>query len=74
MKNPAYHRDIDAAHKRAIDFKHEHYHDRIDRDMRLFRAKLLILSLLTAVATLIWTLAATENGQDVCWLISKMFQ
>ncbi len=74
MKNPAYHRDIDAAHKRAIDFKHEHYQDRINRDMRLFRAKLLILSLLTAVATLIWTLAETENGRDVCWLISKMFQ
>ena len=74
MKNPAYHRDIDAAHKRAIDLKHEHYHDRIDRDMGLFRAKILTLALLTALATLVWTLATTENGRDVCMIISELFK
>ena len=74
MKNTAYYRDIDAAHKRAIDLKHEHYHDRINRDMRLFRTKILILSLLTALATLVWTLANTDNGRDVCMVISELFQ
>ena len=74
MKNPAYHRDIDAAHKRAIDLKHEHYHDRIDCDMSLFRAKLLTLALLTALAALVWTLANTENGRDVCMVISELFK
>jgi hypothetical protein len=54
--------------------KHEHYHDRIDREQDLFRAKLLTLALLTALSVLVWTLAETENGQDVCWLILRMFQ
>jgi hypothetical protein len=74
MKNPAYHRDIDAAHKRAVDLKHEHYHDRIDREQALFRAKLLTLALLTALSALVWTLAETENGQDVCIVISELFK
>ena len=68
------HRDIDAAHKRAMDPKHEHYHERIDRELALNRAKLLTLALLTAMATLVWTLASTENGRDVCNLIARLFQ
>jgi hypothetical protein len=71
---PALHRDIDAAHKRAMDLKHEHYHERIDRDLALFRAKLLTLALLTALAVLVWSLASTENGRDVCQLIARLFQ
>jgi hypothetical protein len=71
---PALHRDIDAAHKRAIDLKHQQYHERIDRDLALFRAKLLTLALLTALAVLVWSLASTENGRDVCQLIARLFQ
>jgi hypothetical protein len=71
---PAYHRDIDSAHKRAMDMKHACYHERIDRDLALFRAKLLTLALLTALAVLVWSLGSTENGRDVCQLIARLFQ
>ena len=71
---PAMHRDIDAAHKRAMDLKHERYHARIDQELAFFRAKLLTLSLLTALATLAWSLASTENGKQVCQIISEVFR
>jgi hypothetical protein len=71
---PAYHRDIDSAHKRAMDMKHACYHERIDRDLALFRAKLLTLALLTALAVLVWSLGSTQNGRDVCNLIARLFQ
>ena len=71
---PAYHRDIDSAHKRAMDMKHACYHERIDRDLALFRAKLLTLALLTALAVLVWSLGSTQNGRDVCNLIARQFQ
>ena len=71
---PALHRDVDAAHKRGVDLKHEQYHARIDRDLAFFRAKILTLALLTALATLAWSLASTENGQQVCQLISQLFK
>jgi hypothetical protein len=71
---PAMHRDIDAAHKRAMDIKHERYHAKIDRDLAFFRAKLLTLALLTALATLVWSLASTENGNQVCDIISQLFK
>jgi hypothetical protein len=71
---PAYHRDIDSAHKRAMDMKYACYHERIDRDLALFRAKVLTLALLTALAVLVWSLASTENGRDVCQLIARLFQ
>jgi hypothetical protein len=57
-----------------MDLKHQHYHERIDRDLALFRAKLLTLALLTALAVLVWSLASTENGRDVCQLIARLFQ
>ena len=68
------HRDIDAAHKRGVDLKHERYQERLDRDLAFFRAKLLTLSLLTAIATLVWSLASTENGNQVCDIISQLFK
>jgi hypothetical protein len=68
------HRDIDLAHKLAMDMKHARYHERIDRDLALNRAKLLTLALLTALAVLVWSLASTENGRDVCNLIARLFQ
>ena len=71
---PAMHRDIDAAHKRGVDLKHERYHAKLDQDLAFFRAKLLTLSLLTAIATLVWSLASTENGNQVCQLISQLFK
>jgi hypothetical protein len=57
-----------------MDLKHQQYHERIDRDLALFRAKLLTLALLTALAVLVWSLASTENGRDVCNLIARLFQ
>ena len=71
---PALHRDIDAAHKRAMDLKFQRYQERLDRDLAFFRAKLLTLALLTALATLAWSLASTENGKQVCELISQLFK
>ena len=68
------HRDIDAAHKRGVDLKFQRYQERLDRDLALFRAKLLTLSLLTALATLAWSLASTENGKQVCEPISQLFK
>jgi hypothetical protein len=71
---PAMHRDVSAAHKRAVDLKFQHYQERIDRDLALNRAKLLTLALLTALAVLVWSLASTENGRDVCMVISELFK
>ena len=68
------HRDIDAAHKRGVDLKFQRYQERLDRDLAFFRAKLLTLALLTALATLAWSLASTENGKQVCELISQLFK
>jgi hypothetical protein len=71
---PALHRDIDAAHKRAVNLKFQRYQERLDRDLALFRAKLLTLALLTALATLVWSMASTENGKQVCQIISELFK
>jgi hypothetical protein len=57
-----------------MDMKHACYHARLDRDLALFRAKLLTLALLTALAVLVWSLGSTENGRDVCQLIARLFQ
>lgn len=71
---PALHRDIDAAHKRAVDLKFQRYQDRLDQELAFFRCKLLTLALLTATATLVWSLASTENGKQVCQIISELFK
>ena len=71
---PALHRDVDAAHKRAMNLKFQRYQERLDRDLAFFRAKILTLALLTALATLAWSLASTENGKQVCELISQLFK
>ena len=68
------HRDIDAAHKRGVDLKFQRYQERLDQELALFRAKLLTLALLTALATLAWSLASTENGKQVCQIISEVFR
>ena len=68
------HRDIDAAHKRGVDLKFQRYQERLDRDLAFFRAKILTLALLTALATLAWSLASTENGKQVCQIISEVFR
>jgi hypothetical protein len=71
---PAMQGDIDAAHKRCVDLKFQRYQERLDQDLAFFRAKLLTLALLTALATLAWSLASTENGNQVCQLISQLFK
>jgi hypothetical protein len=68
------HRDIDAAHKRGVDLKFQRYQERLDQELAFFRAKLLTLALLTALATLVWSLASTENGKQVCQIISEVFR
>ena len=72
--NIAMNRDIDAAHKRAMDLKFQRYQERLDQELAFFRAKLLALALLTALATLAWSLASTENGKQVCQIISEAFR
>jgi len=74
MKTTPMYRDIDAAHKRGVDLKHERYHAKLDQELAFFRAKLLTLALLTALATLVWSLASTENGKQVCDIISQFFK
>ena len=71
---PALHRDVDAAHKRGVDLKFQRYQERLDQELAFFRAKLLTLALLTALATLAWSLASTENGKQVCQIISEVFR
>ena len=72
--NIAMNRDVDAAHKRGVDLKFQRYQERLDRDLAFFRTKILTLALLTALATLAWSLASTENGKQVCELISQLFK
>ena len=72
--NIAMHRDIDAAHKRGVDLKFQRYQERLDQELSFFRAKILTLALLTALATLAWSLASTENGKQVCQIISEVFR
>ena len=55
--NPALHRDIDAAHKRAVDFKAARYQQHLADDASLRRFIALVLVLLTAIAVLTYELS-----------------
>jgi hypothetical protein len=66
--------DTDAERRRSADLRFQRYQERIESEAALFRSKLLTLALLTATATLVWSLSSTENGQQVCKIISEMFK
>ena len=63
-----------AEQKRSADLRFQRYQERIEAEAAFFRAKLLTLALLTATATLVWSLSSTENGKQVCQIISEMFK
>ena len=52
----------------------ERYQYKLDEELAFFRCKILTLALLTATATLVWSLASTENGKQVCQIISEVFR
>lgn len=66
--------DTEAEQKRSADLRFQRYQERIETEAAFFRAKLLTLALLTATATLVWSLSSTENGQQVCRIISEVFK
>jgi len=60
--------------KESADLRFQRYQERIESEAAFFRAKLLTLALLTFMATLVWALSSTENGQQVCRIISEIFR
>lgn len=74
---PALHRDVDASHKRAIDFKFQQYQThrdaRMQRERDMQRALVLTLVLLTLTALLAWSLS-TERGREFCTLVSEILK
>jgi len=66
--------DTDAERRRSADLRFQRYQERLESEAAFFRAKLLTLALLTATATLVWSLSSTENGQQVCKIISKILK
>jgi len=66
--------DTDAEQRRSAALRFQRYQERIETEAAFFRAKLLTLALLTATATLVWSLSSTENGQQVCKIISKILK
>lgn len=66
--------DTDAERKEAADRRFQRYQDKIDEELAVFRCKILTLALLTATATLVWSLSSTANGQQVCRIISELFK
>jgi len=66
--------DTAAEQKQSADLRFQRYQDKIDEELAFFRCKILTLALLTATATLVWSLASTENGQQVCRVIAEMFK
>ena len=74
MKKPEPYGDTAAEQKRSADLRFERYQERIESEAAFFRAKLLTLALLTATATLVWSLSSTENGKQVCQIISEVFR
>jgi len=63
-----------AEQRRSADLRFQRYQEQIESEAAFFRAKLLTLALLTATATLVWSLASTENGKQVCQIISEIFR
>ena len=66
--------DTDAERKEAADRRFQRYQDKIDEELAFFRCKILTLALFTATATLVWSLSSTENGKQVCRIISELFK
>jgi len=66
--------DTDAERRRSADLRFQRYQERIETEAAFFRAKLLTLALLTTTATLVWSLSSTENGKQVCQIISELFK
>jgi len=66
--------DTDAEQRRSAALRFQRYQERIETEAAFFRAKLLTLALLTATATLVWSLSSTENGKQVCQIISEIFR
>ena len=66
--------DTDAERKEAADRRFQRYQDKIDEELAFFRCKILTLALFTATATLVWSLSSTENGKQVCLIISELFK
>ena len=60
--------------KESADLRFQRYQEQIESEAAFFRAKLLTLALLTATATLVWSLSSTENGKQVCQIISELFK
>jgi len=60
--------------KESADLRFQRYQERIETEAAFFRAKVLTLALLTFMATLVWALSSTENGQQVCRIISEIFR
>jgi hypothetical protein len=66
--------DTEEQRKEAADRRFQRYQERIESEAAFFRCKILALALLTATATLVWSLSSTENGQQVCRIISELFK
>ena len=66
--------NTDQEHKEAADRRFQRYQDKIDEELAFFRCKILTLALFTATATLVWSLSSTENGKQVCRIISELFK
>ena len=66
--------NTDKEHKEAADRRFQRYQDKLDEELAFFRCKILTLALLTATATLVWSLASTENGKQVCQIIAELFK
>ena len=72
MKQEPY--DTDTEQRRSAGLRFQRYQEQIESEAAFFRAKLLTLALLTATATLVWSLSSTENGKQVCQIISEIFR
>ena len=66
--------NTDQENKETADRRFQRYQDKLDEELAFFRCKILTLALLTATATLVWSLASTENGKQVCQIISEVFR
>ena len=66
--------DTEEQRKEAADRRFQRYQDKIDEELAFFRCKILTLALFTATATLVWSLSSTENGKQVCRIISELFK
>ena len=74
MKNNSPWGNTEAERQEADNRRFQRYQERIESEAAFFRAKLLTLALLTATATLVWSLCSTENGKQVCQIISELFK